>query len=340
MVQTLNVIERFQWRQSLLAAPAMFAIVAFGVVTGRVGEAATAAGAALSVGMVAGRSLGYFRWDSVLLVVFGTAIASALGSLAGENIWLYTLGAFIAAGGVGAGSLSHPQYWLIYLQMAVAFIVGGHFPSDLTTAISHSGTVLAGSMLQAAVVVSLGLLFPVLAQPMNPIAKHTGDVSPITFGVVAGLIVAVTLLAADRLGLSNVYWPAMTAMLILRPNLVHTQQRVVQRTVGTLAGCLIAFLIASIDPNAPHYIAGALMVAFAFTFAMQPSPHTNYGWFSGSVTVSVLLLLAFAQTDIVQDAELRLLSTILGATLAWLGALFLEFVLARPEPEAADQGGI
>jgi len=73
---------------------------------------------------------------------------------------------------------------------------------------------------------------------------------------------------------------------------------------------------------------------------MQPSPRTNYGWFSGSVTVSVLLLLAFAQTDIVQDAELRLLSTILGAGLAWAGALVLEYVLANPQTGDEPEGGL
>jgi len=222
----------------------------------------------------------------------------------------------------------------------VAFIVGGHFPSDLPTAISHSGTVLAGSLLQAVFVASIALVFPILAKPMAPIAKHTGDVSPLVFGLVAGTVVTATLIGADKLGLSNLYWPAMTAMLILRPNLLHTQQRVVQRTLGTLVGCLIAFLVASIDPHGPHYIAGALMVAFAFTFAMQPSPRTNYGWFSGSVTVSVLLLLAFAQIDIVQDAELRLLSTIMGAGLAWAGALVLEYVLASPQTGDEPEGGL
>ena len=336
MIGVPSLRERFQWRQALLAAPAMIMIIAYGLFTGKVTESAIAAGAALSVGMVASRSLGYFRWDSVLLVALGTALTSVLGSLAGESLSLYALGVFCAAAGVGMGSLGHPQFWLVYLQLAIAFIVAGHFPSDLSTAMSHSKIVLMGSLTQAATIAVIALLLPRLAKTMPPITPHMGAVSPVVFGLVAGVVVSAALCAAERLGLSSIYWPAMTALLLLRPNLVHTQQRVIQRTVGTVAGCFLAFIVVSIAPREPAYLAITLMVAFALTFALQPTPRTSYGWFSGAVTTSVLLLLAFARTDIVQDAELRLFSTVMGAALAWAGALFLEYVLAKPDSDATE----
>ncbi len=328
MPSASRLLEQVHWRQTLLAGPGIALIIIYGLATGHLAEAAIAAGAALSVGISAGRSLGFFRWDSIFLVALGTPFTSLIGSLAGEHTFFYAVGCFFVAGGVGFGSLGHPQFWLVYLQLAVAFIVGGHFPSDLVTAFSHSQIVFAGNAVEVTGIIFMGTVFRTSSHVMPPVATQTGAVGAFKFGVVVGAVVGATSLLAHAIGIPNVSWPTLTAMLILRPNLQNTQQRIWHRTIGTLAGCLIAFTLFSIAPHHLIYVSVMLVISLAVTFALQPSPRTSYGLFSAAVTTSILLLLAFAQTDIVQDAELRLLSTILGGASAWLGAAFIEHVLS------------
>jgi Fusaric acid resistance protein-like len=321
MPNASSLLDQVHWRQTLLAGPGMALIVVFGLVTGHLAEAAIGAGAALSVGITAGRSLGFFRWDSIVLIALGTPITSLVGSLAGEHTFFYSIGCFLAAGGVGAGSLGHPQFWLIYLQLAVAFIVGGHFPSDLSTAFSHSQIVFAGNVVEVICIALVGALFRESSKIMPPVATQTSAVSAMGFGLVVGTVVGATSLVAHVIGVPNVSWPTLTALIIMRPNLQNTQQRIWHRTFGTVAGCLIAFTLFSIAPHNSTYVGVMLVISLAAAFALQPSPRTSYGLFSAAITTSILLLLAFAQTDIVQDAELRLLSTLLGGAAAGLGGI-------------------
>lgn len=138
--------------------------------------------------------------------------------------------------------------------------------------------------------------------------------------VVAASAVAIS----EALGIKRGYWMTLTVIVILQPYTGVTSQRAAQRIIGTVLGGIITAALGALihDPLA------IMALAFIFVTCCVALLPVNYVAFSVFLTPTFVLL-AEASAGDWHLAGTRVLNTILGGSLAWLGARLL-----WPSPEA------
>jgi uncharacterized membrane protein YccC len=117
--------------------------------------------------------------------------------------------------------------------------------------------------------------------PDSPLLRHA-----LRFGVA----LAVGLAIAALFDIQRGYWIDITVAVILRPYIVTTFERGLQRVVGTILGGFIAAGLLSAVSGDIAVVAVLAVLAF-LTFAVLP---LNYGWAVTFLTPLVVLLVAFA----------------------------------------------
>jgi len=142
------------------------------------------------------------------------------------------------------------------------------------------------------------------------------------------MLIGHTIFSADR-----GYWIALTAALVLRPDLQGTINRGFARIAGTLAGAVLAALaLLAIHANATFQSVGMIVAAGVCYLTLMP----NYALFSTSMTVFVILALSLAgvYTGTIVD---RVYDTLGGGALAMAGYLLLPtWARRRTRPLLAD----
>lgn len=130
-----------------------------------------------------------------------------------------------------------------------------------------------------------------------------------------GVTLAIAGTLEQLLPLERAYWIPMTAVLVLRPDFTSTLTRGGGRVAGTVAGAIIAgVIVALIRPGPEVYVILAILsAALAFTVFK-----VNYGVFTVAITLYVVFLLALSGVEEHRAALDRVLSTLLGGTLALL----------------------
>jgi uncharacterized membrane protein YccC len=114
-------------------------------------------------------------------------------------------------------------------------------------------------------------------------------------------------------GFANGYWIPMTALLVLRPGLSDTASRAIARTIGTLAGAVLAsFFLAHLTPAPPTLAFLTLCFAW-FSYSLN---NVNYGLFTLCLTAYIVCLLALNSLPGKDVAYHRAVSTVIGGGLA------------------------
>jgi len=330
--------QPFYWREAALCAPAMPLLLLAGVAFGQVPYAAVATGAAFSVGFGAARDLRGWRWAAMGAAAIGVALAALAGCLAGQWLWIILPLAAVVAMGCAVLALVDEDLWWIALQMVIALLVASYFAGRLHAALLRGGIVLAGAMVQVAVVVILARLFPAAAArlPAGPVKDPPPRWLYPVHALRAGVCVTLSLYLAHLLGLSNGYWAPMTAMLVLKPGLSDTNTRGLARLTGTLAGGALASVFAVAVGYAWPALVLGIAVAATAAFALQKA---HYAILSSAVTATVVLLLSLAEGGgALVNAEHRLIATVIGGAVALVVARIAPH---RPAPAraAADTVG-
>jgi uncharacterized membrane protein YccC len=112
--------------------------------------------------------------------------------------------------------------------------------------------------------------------------------------------------------LAHAQWIALTVALVLRPDFSSTFTRGVGRVGGTVAGAILASIIAAFHPGEAGYI--VLAIAFAAGgFALF---NVSYALFSIAITGYVVFLLAFGGAPEHTSALDRVVATAIGGVLA------------------------
>ncbi|MGA8533903.1 MAG: FUSC family protein [Candidatus Tumulicola sp.] len=142
------------------------------------------------------------------------------------------------------------------------------------------------------------------------------------------MLIGHTIFSADR-----GYWIALTAALVLRPDLQGTINRGFARIAGTLGGAVIAaLLVAAFRGNPVLQSAGMVAAAGVCYLTLMP----NYALFSTAMTVFVILALSLGGTYTGTIAD-RVLDTLGGGTLAMAGyLLFPTWARRRTRPLLID----
>jgi uncharacterized membrane protein YccC len=123
---------------------------------------------------------------------------------------------------------------------------------------------------------------------------------------------------AAALHLHRSYWVTVTVIIVLQPHAVATVRRAVQRVGGTVVGGMGAALIARLA-HTPLFIAPLL---FGLAWIAVAVRRMNYAAFAALVT-PVFVLLAETTAGDWHLTGIRIFNTLLGGSLALLGALTL-----------------
>ena len=133
-----------------------------------------------------------------------------------------------------------------------------------------------------------------------------------------GIVTAVAVLLAGLLSLPRGYWVTITVVIIPQPYTGTTTLRAVQRGLGTVVGGVLTAALGALfhDPMA------ILVMSFVFaalSVAVLPLSYTAFSVF----LTPTFVLLAEASAGDWDLAGIRVLDTLLGGVLAWLGARLL-----------------
>ncbi|HET7360725.1 MAG TPA: FUSC family protein, partial [Salinimicrobium sp.] len=133
------------------------------------------------------------------------------------------------------------------------------------------------------------------------------------------LVILLGLCIGKIFEVQNAYWILLTSLVIMRPGYALTKTRFKQRLFGTLIGGSIATLIILITQNL--VIHGILaIVTFILAFSMI---QRNYKTAAAFITLNVVFVYSLLTPNAFEVIQFRLLDTLIGAGLAFLGNSFL-----------------
>ena len=119
--------------------------------------------------------------------------------------------------------------------------------------------------------------------------------------------------------LQNVYWILLTIVVIMRPGYGLTKQRSYQRIIGTITGGIIAFAILSVVHH-PVIIGTLIIVCMLLGYTFTA---INYRIGATFVTMYVIFLYGLLTPDINHVLQYRIIDTVVGSALAFIGNYFL-----------------
>ena len=147
--------------------------------------------------------------------------------------------------------------------------------------------------------------------------SHLRWQSPIfRFSMRVALAVSAGLWIADSLPyMSHGYWIVLTIVIILKPNFSSTKQRLSDRLIGTIIGCLLTALILRFV----HDPMGLLAALFIASIAAPAFTYIKYRYTAIAASVQILLLLNLlvpaGHQGVVGE---RLIDTVIGVAIATL----------------------
>ena len=138
-------------------------------------------------------------------------------------------------------------------------------------------------------------------------------------GLRVAVVASAGTMAIVRWQVPHGFWLPMTSLIILQPNFGGTQSRAVQRTLGTLAGAVLAGVLLSF-----LHATAAFEIAIAFLlFAMFLLLRRHYGLAVTFLTPLIILLLGLGGPSPWGDLLNRIIDTLGGAALAVIAGYLL-----------------
>jgi hypothetical protein len=324
-------------RGAALCLPAVALPLVLGVVLRRPQAGLMVAAGAFSVGFGSFQQFGRSRRLPMLVAAATICLSSWIGTLAGGSLpaVLVLSAAWGAAYGL-AGAAGPAAAWLA-LQCLIWLVISMAYPSHGTGALVRGSCALAGGLLQILVVWTAWWAtrnVPALPGPA-PAAAGTASAEHRWRAVHTALVLVAATALARWLPVGNSYWIPVTAAIVTRPELRQTFERGLARSLGTLAGAAIATLVArGLHPHVTA-LSGLVLVFAAAAYVML---FVNYATFAACVTAYVVFLLTLAGAPEKTLVAHRIVDTLLGAGLAWIGhALFAPAERRAAARDAADK---
>lgn len=144
----------------------------------------------------------------------------------------------------------------------------------------------------------------------SPIFRHSLRLSVIVllgFGI------------GEILGLQNSYWILLTSIVIMRPGYGLTKKRSKERTIGTLiGGAIAAGVIYLVQDRVIYGVLAFITFIIAFSTLQK-----NYKISAAFITLNIVFVYGLIAPNAFEVIEFRVLDTLIGAGLAFLGNAFL-----------------
>lgn len=309
----------------LRCLPAIALVLAVGIVTGYSRASVAMAAGAYSVGFGSFHKLRGSRVLPMPLAALGMGIASWAGTLAGLSapaaVYMAGLAAFLYA---WISQYDSEASW-VALQAAIWLVISTGYPERGLESLVRGGLVLAGGLLQTALIVlwwrlekaiapkALNLRFQGATQAAAQPASD--DFPRWLFPLRAALTMAVAAALYKWLSKQNGYWLPMTTLIVIRREFHDATQRGLARVAGTITGAAVASLIVYIAPSSP-WIRAAGVVLFAWgCYALF---WVSYAHFATCLTAYLAFLFSLAGLEGEGVIVRRVVFTAMGGALAFL----------------------
>ncbi len=152
---------------------------------------------------------------------------------------------------------------------------------------------------------------------------------------VVSVAVALSFAVGLDLHFARDFWIMLTVLVSLRLDLATTTAYSTMRTLGTVAGAAVAFVVTSYVA-APAALFAILVLATVLVFASRDWNYTVYALW---ITLFVIVLLNLSYAGGPALALTRVLDTAIGGAIAFVTALFLWFAVHGPARRARGRSG-
>jgi uncharacterized membrane protein YccC len=329
-----------EWRASLLCLPAIAIALIGALSVGHRFAAVVIAGSAQSVGFGSFQRPLWFRGGPMVLATLGMALSAAVGELAAHVPWamlvLVTFWAFCYG---MSNAISSPASW-VGQQCCIFLIVSSAVPGTPDEAALRAAGVLVGGFLQFFCILLLWRFFAPARSTYSEPGIHTPGwqrraiLKNLTFRSSIfryALLLALTGLIsqgiAQWLHFPNGYWIPMTALIIMKPDLLLTNARSIARVGGTFAGAALATLVAATLRPDGIWLSVLIILSMYLAYALQ---NVNYALYAIPLTSYIAFILAVGRTPETSTAEHRVIATaIAGAVAMVIHALYVREELHR-----------
>ncbi len=115
------------------------------------------------------------------------------------------------------------------------------------------------------------------------------------------------------------YWILITLVVVARPGFATTNTRNAQRIIGTLAGVLLGFVLLLLIPLPAVLLSLSVCGLFGFFFFNR----INYMFSVLCLTPAIIMALHVYEGNLVDILGSRIVFTLVGSLLAWLGWFFI-----------------
>jgi hypothetical protein len=337
--QLLSDSYVFKWELQSFRGDFFFTIaiaicLGVGIAAGHPAAGMIAAGGAMTTGFAAKHNIDGSPLPTMIFVSLGMAFSTFVGMVAGHEGAALLL--IATAFGFGYGMLSsRPSYSWVGQQCVVTLLVASAFPFSAQDAVVRAALILAGGLVQLLCSVVILRAFSQLGGHLRELARYVRDEdialratyleavrsvrqrtmrgSALPYALRLAAVLAISTEVYRRLHFSSGYWIPMTALLVMRPGIADTANRAVARTVGTLAGAILAstFLV-YVHPEP----VGLAALVVLFTWLSYSLLNVNYALFSIALTSYIVFLLSLANIPGAEVAHRRAVCTLIGGLLA------------------------
>jgi uncharacterized membrane protein YccC len=147
-------------------------------------------------------------------------------------------------------------------------------------------------------------------------------------------------MAACALHFSDPWWATITAWVIAHPNPSQIWQKGALRVGGTIAGCVLGFVLAGLTLGSPLLQSVALFSVMALGTYLRLRSNYEYAWILGTVSVLLLVSLSLQEPGtLYQAAHFRAYEIICGVVAATVGPVLLRPVFGL-SPQPASSAGL
>jgi uncharacterized membrane protein YgaE (UPF0421/DUF939 family) len=330
----------FHWNEGTFKVDLLFVVpvavcLAIGLLAGNAAAGMIAAGGAMTTGFGAKQRIDQSRLLPMIFCALGIAFSTFVGMVAGhEGVGLVLIA---SAFGFGYGMLSARAagYGWVGQQCVVTLLVASAFPFSVGDAALRSALIFAGGILQVLSSAALLQLFEELAGNVRALTRYLQEEeqallhtyrlalrrlrsgalhdSPVPYATRLAVVLALSTELYRALHFASGYWIPMTALLVLRPGLSDTASRAIARTVGTLAGAVLASTCLAYTHPAPVALACFTVV---FAWLAYSTLNINYALFSVCLTSYIVMLLSLTSIPGTEIARRRTICTVLGGAMA------------------------
>lgn len=263
--------------------------------------------------MFAGTVLGNDVWLSIsllFLVAFIGGMMAAFGEIAGQIGYVTTLVFAVALGQAATREAANERFF--------AFLAGGAFSLILTLILwfFNRRTSSASDETEA----QKNIEIETKEDPVGGLWKQFTPRS-IIFRHALRLAVAATIAIAvyKFFRLEHGYWLIITVLVIVKPIFADTRTRALERILGSVAGGILAVVIAALIQNI--VVLDILLVLFS-TLAFS-HVRTNYGFYALFLTPFVVLMIDTVIPGDWKIALVRILDTLIGGAIALIVSYLL-----------------